>query len=43
MKNNNLYMLHKQELYKELWKARFFTLCPNYRKKTPLDFYYYLW
>ena len=27
---SNLHTLHKQESYKELWKARFFILCPNY-------------
>ena len=36
---------HKQESYEELWKARFFALCPNYQTKPHLDFnisYYYL-
>jgi len=26
-------MLRKQESYEELWKVRFFALCPNYRTK----------
>jgi len=37
-KNNKLHTLHRQKSYKGLWKARFFTLCPNYWTKPHLDF-----
>jgi len=37
MKNSNSHTLHKQESYKELWKAKFFPLCPNFRTKPHLN------